>query len=234
MRKCPKCGLFYDPELWSAQDELGQGRFCNSLWGVGRGDKGELFCSTRAAEGHSVATCPYTEKNVKKNCCRLVCTHSADPDSLKGTCQDFEPSMRIRQKFRLDSRINPKATLRSVGFFSHPGVGARLEQVFRRHKILTVGDLLNRSWVDICSMKYVGDASLKWASSQIKSLGLELKKQTLNLRSLEEEKASYMIVYDDHDRDPEFYECTEEFITELFEKQTVNWNCHLFKKVRSG
>jgi hypothetical protein len=96
MKKCQRCGRYTDPEKLAKDDEMGQGEFCNARWK----DKDGFYCLEKALEGrvHGVI-CPYTEKDVKKDCCQLVCTKSKSPKALKGTCQDFQPSKALRKKF---------------------------------------------------------------------------------------------------------------------------------------
>mgnify|MGYP007061392997 CR=1 FL=1 len=85
-------------------DHLGQGHFCNALWGDSKG----LFCSVAAAEGHQGVNCPFSEES-----CHVVFwkdalsrTHGqiqcggekTGSPTLAGVCQDFEPAPWLREK----------------------------------------------------------------------------------------------------------------------------------------
>ena len=97
MTRCPKCERYNDDRRQQEQDKLGVGHFCNAR----RVDKEGPYGSTAAAEGHSGCHCSYMEADVKLDCCQLVCSHSEDPQDLRGKCQDFEPSAELRKKFGL-------------------------------------------------------------------------------------------------------------------------------------
>lgn len=74
--------------LLNNTDELGIGLFCNALWQ----DQEGLYCSTKAAEGHRVCHCGFTEDDCHVEDGRIRCSRGGR------YCEDFEPAKILRER----------------------------------------------------------------------------------------------------------------------------------------